>query len=228
MIVRTRRFANVFVIEMNRPERRNAMDTPLLEALLEELRSARTDTSAAAVVIQGAGGAFSSGADLSEKVDEAGASTRMELFTSLYETVTGFPKPTVAAIAGPCMGGGAEVATACDLRVGTTGVQLRFPGAQFGIPIGAARLPLLVGYSHAKDLLMTARTVGAEEAYRIGLLNRIVGASELEHEAVALASMMAAHSGAVQQKRLLDEASGLSMRVRTENQGIARWQKRAR
>lgn len=71
----------------------------------------------------------------------------------------------VAAISGSCIGGGAEVAAGCDLRVGSPTAAIRFPGAAFGIPVGAARLPVLVGLSHAKDLLMTWRTPAAEEAY---------------------------------------------------------------
>lgn len=220
----TRRFDKVAVVAMNRPDRKNAMDTSLLEALVAALRSIRADDSIHALVITGAGGSFSSGADVSEKVDDAGALKRMNLFCDLYETVTGFSKPAVAAIAGPCIGGGAEVAVACDLRVGSSTIRLRFPGAQFGIPIGAARLPLLVGLSHAKDLLMTTRTVGADEAYRIGFLNRVVDEHQLEHESVALAAAMAANPGAVQQKRLLDEASGLTSRVRSENQLLRQWQ----
>lgn len=226
-VVRSRRFENVVVLEMNRPERRNAMDTRLLEALLEALRSAGADSSVGGVVLTGAGGAFSSGADVSEKAVGAAAVRRMNLFCDLYETVTAFPKPSVAAIAGPCVGGGAETAAACDLRVGSPSASIRFPGAVFGIPVGTARLPLLVGLSHAKDLLMTSRTVGAEEAYRIGFLNRVVSESDLEHEAVAMAAAMAANPGAVLQKRLLDESSRLSHRVETENRHLNRWQAEA-
>lgn len=222
-VVTTRRFDGIAVIEMNRPERRNAMDSAMLEELLERLRDAREDETVTAVVLTGAGGVFSSGADVAEQVDDTAAARRMELFCDLYETVTGFPKPTVAAVSGPCIGGGAEVAAGCDLRVGTSSVALRFPGAQFGIPIGAARLPLLVGMSHAKDLLMTARTAGAQDAFRIGFLNRIVDEAELEHEAVALAAAMAARPGAAMQKGLLDETSDLTERVRAENQRLVRW-----
>ncbi|MGH2813148.1 MAG: enoyl-CoA hydratase/isomerase family protein, partial [Actinomycetota bacterium] len=148
-LVETRLIGNVGLVQMNRPEKRNAMNSALLEALIGVLGDFRADSSADAVVITGAGGAFSAGADTAEQTDPASALARVRLFNRLYEQVSGYPKPTVAAIDGPCIGGGAEVATACDLRVGTPRAVFRFPGAQLSIPVGAARLPLLVGLSHA-------------------------------------------------------------------------------
>jgi enoyl-CoA hydratase/carnithine racemase len=213
------------LLEMDRPDRRNAMNTQLLDELITRLLEMKNEAAVKAVVITGAGGVFSSGADVSESVDAEAARLRMDLFCRLYETVTAFTKPTVAAIAGPCIGGGAEVAAACDLRVGTMSAVIRFPGAQFGIPVGFARLPLLVGLSHAKDLLLTARTIGAEEAFRMGFLNRVVDEGELEHEAVALASAMAAAPGATQTKKMLDDVSELTARVSTENRALKRWQR---
>lgn len=216
--VEVRRIGDIGIVVMNRPERKNAMNAELLNALIDELEKLES----AAVVITGAGGAFSSGADLSEAADR-----RPGQFNRLYELVSSFPIPTVAAVNGPCIGGGAELACACDLRVGTASAVFRFPGSKLGIPVGVARLPLLVGLSHAKDLLLTARTIGADEAFRIGLLNRVVADRDLEHEAVALAAAMASAPGAAQTKRLLDDASGLSARVRTENRALSRWQRRA-
>lgn len=218
----------VVVIEMSRPERRNAMNTPMLEALLGVVHDVAADPSAAALVVTGAGGAFSSGADLSEEAGREPAIRRMALFGRLYELFASCPKPTVAAVAGACVGGGAEVAAACDLRVGTPSTAVRFPGAHFGAPVGAARLPLLVGLSHAKDLLLTARTVGADEAYRMGFLNRLVAEEALESEAVALAGQVAANRGAALQKRLLDEGTVLTDRTRRENRALLRWQRGAR
>jgi enoyl-CoA hydratase len=224
-LVNERRIGDIAVVEMNRPDVKNAMNSALLDELTSSLRKTKNEADVAAVVITGAGGAFSSGADVTEQVGGEGARKRMDLFCDLYETVTAFPKPTVAAINGPCIGGGAEVAAACDLRVGTAAVAIRFPGALFAIPVGVARLPLLVGLSHAKDLLLTGRTIGAEEAYRMGFLNRVVDASELEHEAVALASTMAAAPGARISKGLLDDAVGLSVRTASENRALRRWQR---
>jgi enoyl-CoA hydratase/carnithine racemase len=227
-LVSIRQSGDVAVVVMNRPTKRNAMDSALLEALVARLKEVAADTSASAVVITGAGGAFSSGADVSESVSAEGAERRMRLFASVYEVVTRFPKPAVAAITGACIGGGAEVASACDLRVGTAAAAIKFPGAQFGIPVGTARLAALVGLSHAKDLLMTSRTFKSEEAYRIGFLNHLVEDEEsLEPAAIELANAMAANPGALTQKRLLDEATGLTARVQKENRELTRWQRNA-
>jgi enoyl-CoA hydratase/carnithine racemase len=91
-----------------------------------------------------------------------------------------------------------------------------------------ARLPLLVGLSHAKDLLMTSRTLRAEDAHRMGFLNRLVPADGLLEEATSLAAAMATNPGAMAQKRALDEATGLSGRVRQESRALRRWQEGAR
>lgn len=214
----------ISIVTMNRTDRRNAMDTAMLEELIKELEASLAD-GAMAVVVTGKDGVFSAGADVDERVDRQDALRRMKLFTRLYELVTGFPKPTVAAVAGHCIGGGAEVAAACDLRVGTASARIKFPGAQFGIPVGAARLPTLVGLSHAKDLLLTARTIEGEEAYRMGFLNRLVGEPELLDTATDLGRSIASNPGALEQKRRLDEAVDLRGRVLRENRALRRWQR---
>ncbi len=219
----TKRVQDIFVIEMNRRTRKNAMDTSMLEALIDAFEQEE-----GAVVITGGIGAFSSGADISEQLDAVGADRRMRLFCHLYELVTTYPSPVVAAIDGPCIGGGAEVAGACDMRVGTPGASIRFPGAQFGIPVGAARLTRLIGLSHAKDLLMTSRTIDSDEGFRVGFLNRLVSSEALEKEAVELALSMAANPGAGVQKQMSDEAVGLTAGVRAENRALVRWQRFAR
>lgn len=228
--VRSRRLGRVAVVELHRPQARNAMNTAMLQALVAELgRLAGEDHDEAvdAVVIGGSGRCFSAGADIAEDIPKDAAVARMELFGRLYGLVVGYPLPTVAAISGWCIGGGAEVAAACDLRVGAPSAAIRFPGAVYGVPAGAARLPLLVGLSHAKDLLMTARTVGAEEAHRMGFLNRLVGEEDLIGESASLAAVMASNPGALVQKRALDEAVGLSVRAAAERRGLVRWQSEA-
>jgi enoyl-CoA hydratase len=217
----------VAVVRMTQPERKNAMSTAMLAALLTGLRGVASDSAARSAVLTGSGGVFSSGADVSEEVDASGASKRMDLFCEVYEEVVGFPKPLVAAITGHCIGGGAEVAAGCDLRVGTPDARIRFPGAVFGIPVGGARLPLLIGLSHAKDLLLTSRTLGGEEAHRIGFLNRLVAEGDLIDEAVSLASQIAANPGAVKQKRLIDQYSHWTARTYSENRQLRSWQNQA-
>lgn len=219
------------IVELDRPARRHAMDTALLRALIGALEAVAADEAVRAVVVTGAAladrGCFSSGADVSEPLDHAGAVARMGLFARLYDVASTLPKPTVAAIDGWCIGGGAELAASCDLRVGTPGCGIRFPGASFGVPVGAARLPLLIGLSHAKDLLMTARTVGGEEAFRMGLLNRLAAPDSVVPVACDLALAMAANKGAVTQKRALENALDLADRRDTEHRGMLAWQDQA-
>jgi enoyl-CoA hydratase len=222
-LVAIRNAGDVRVISMNRPGQKNAMDSALLQELLAVLQET-SNSKASGVIVTGEGGVFSAGADVAEQVDRDGATERMDLFTALYALITSFPKPTVAAIAGPCIGGGAEVASGCDLRIGAASARIRFPGAQFGIPVGTARLPMLIGLSHAKDLLMTSRTVTGDEAYRIGFLNRLVAEESLENEAVTLVAEMAKNRGTVAQKRQLDLILGVSERTSSENRALRRWQ----
>src|SRR5918995_377131 len=122
------------------------------------------------------------------QLDEEGAVRRMELFARLYDEITGFPRPTVAACHGSCVGGGAEIAVACDLRIGGSNLRIRFPGAALGVPVGPARLVTLCGLSVAKYLLLTAREVGADEALRWGLVHKVVPAARTEKAALQLAA----------------------------------------
>ena len=94
----------------------------------------------------------------------------------LYDQLTGFPKPTVAACHGACVGGGAEIAVACDLRIGGSNLRLRFPGAALGVPVGPARLVTLCGLSVAKYLLLSAKEIAVDDAHRWGLVHKVVPA----------------------------------------------------
>lgn len=163
----------VRVLTMRRPGARNAMDTALLAALLDAVGDAVAASGVRVIVITGAGGAFSAGADVKEKLDHAAAVRRMELFGAVYEAVGTSPTPTVAAIDGACVGGGIEVAAACDVRVAGPDARFRFPGASLGIPVGAAKLVGLVGLGAAKELVLTSRTFDADEAVRLGFVQRV-------------------------------------------------------
>ena len=112
----------------------------------------------------------------------------MQLFADLYDAIVAFPKPTIAACHGDVVGGGAEIAIACDMRVGGANLRMRFPGAALGVPVGPARLVTLCGLAAAKYLLLTSRTVGADEALRLGLVNRVAPAAATEEAALELAA----------------------------------------
>ena len=184
----------VALIRLERPRSRNAMNTQMLSELLEHLAVARGDEDVRVLVFSSADHmGFSAGADVREQLDQAGHVARMQQFSDLYDAVAGFPKPTIAACHGDVVGGGAEIAIACDMRVGGSNLRMRFPGAALGMPVGPARLVTLCGLAAAKYLLLSSRTVGADEALRIGLVNRVAAAAATEEKALELADEVAVH-----------------------------------
>jgi enoyl-CoA hydratase/carnithine racemase len=220
--------AGVALLRLDRPEARNALNTAMLEEMLERLASAREDEGVRVLVLSSTDHmGLSAGADVREQLDADGHVRRMELFARLYDELTGFPKPTIAACHGSCVGGGAEIAVACDLRVGGSNLRMRFPGAALGVPVGPARLVTLCGLSVAKYLLLTARDVGIEEALRWGLVHRVAPASATEEQALALAAAIAEHppEAVARLKRMLHEWDGVEDRSRTEGQGQVEWQR---
>jgi enoyl-CoA hydratase len=218
----------VALLRLDRPETRNAINTAMLEQLLSHLAAAREDEAVRVLVISSTDHmGLSAGADVREQLDDEGAVRRMELFARLYDEITGFPRPTVAACHGSCVGGGAEIAVACDLRIGGSNLRIRFPGAALGVPVGPARLVTLCGLSVAKYLLLTAREVGADEALRWGLVHKVVPAARTEDAALQLAAGVAAHPPAAvaRLKSMLHELDGVEERSRREGLGQVEWQR---
>ncbi len=216
----------VAVIQLDRPEARNAINTPMLEELLEHLERAHGDDQVRALVISSTDHmALSAGADVREELDAEGQVHRMELFSRLYEVLTGFPKPTVAACHGACVGGGAEVAIACDLRVGGANLRMRFPGAALGVPVGPARLVTLCGLSVAKYLLLTSKEIAADEAHRWGLVHKLTPPPRTEAAAIQLAAQVAEHppEAVARLKRMLHEWDDVEGRSRAEGEGQIDW-----
>lgn len=205
------------VLTMQRPPV-NAMDSALLTALVDALTDSADDEDVAGVVLTGTGSTFSAGADLRERTDDGGV-RRMELFTTFYELLTSFPLPTVAALEGPAVGGGAEAAVACDLRVAHDGVHLRFPGASMGIPVGTARLVGQVPLGVAKDWLLSGREVGVDEAARHGLVQRVTSPGDTLATGLRwLAETAAHHRDTVRWlKQLAHDGAGVRDRMSVEN-----------
>ncbi len=184
----------VAVIRLERPQARNAINTQMLLELLEHLAVARGDEAVRVLAISSADHlGLSAGADVREQLDDEGKVRRMQLFADLYDEVVDFPKPTIAACHGDVVGGGAEIAVACDMRVGGANLRMRFPGAALGVPVGPARLVTLCGLAAAKYLLLSSRTVGADEALRLGLVNRVAPAAGTEQATLDLAAEVAVH-----------------------------------
>jgi len=200
----------------------------MLEQLLVHLSAARDDGAVRVLTISSTDHmGLSAGADVREPLDADAAVRRMELFARLYDEITGFPKPTVAACHGSCVGGGAEIAVACDLRVGGTNLRFRFPGGALGVPVGPARLVTLCGLSVAKYLLLTAREVGADEALRWGLVHKVVPAARTENMALQLAAGVASNppEAVARLKAMLHEWDRVEDRSREEGLGQVEWQR---
>lgn len=218
----------VRIIRLERHEARNALNSEMLEAILEYLGTVAVDPEARALVISSNDHlGLSAGADVKEELDEAGSVHRMQLFANVYDAVVSFPKPTLAACHGSVVGGGAEIAIACDLRVAGGNLRMKFPGAELGVPVGPARLVTLCGLSTAKYLLLTSRNVGAEEALRLGLVHRVAPAARTEEATVELATEVAAHppEAVARLKRMLHEWDGVEERSATEGAGQVEWQR---
>jgi enoyl-CoA hydratase/carnithine racemase len=216
----------VALLRLERPEARNAIDTQMLVEMLEHLAVARGDDAVRVLVVSSSDQmGLSAGADVKERLDEEGKVRRMQLFADLYDAVVAFPKPTIAACHGDVVGGGAEVAIACDMRVGGANLRMRFPGAALGVPVGPARLVTLCGLAAAKYLLLSSRTVGADEALRLGLVNRVAPAARTEEVALELAATVAAHppDAVANLKRMLHEWDDIEGRSRTEGQAQVEW-----
>jgi enoyl-CoA hydratase len=218
----------VALMRLERDDSRNAINTAMLEELLAHVASAREDESVRVLVVSSHDHmGLSAGADVREQLDEEGRVRRMQLFADLYDALTGFPKPTIAVCHGDVIGGGAEIAVACDMRVGGSNLRMRFPGAALGVPVGPARLVTLCGLAAAKYLLLTSRFVAADEALRLGLVNRVAPAAATEESALALAGEVAAHppEAVARLKRTLLDWDGVEERSRAEGEGQVEWQR---
>jgi enoyl-CoA hydratase len=218
----------VALLRLERDEARNAINTAMLEEMLDHLAAAREDEAARVFVISSNDHlGLSAGADVREDLDKQAAIHRIELFARLYDELTSFPKPTVAVCHGACIGGGAEIAVACDLRVAGGNLRLKFPGAELGVPVGPARLVTLCGLSTAKYLLLTSRTVGADEALRMGLVHRVAPAARTEEAAIEMATEIASYppEAVAWTKETLLRLDGIVERSAEEGRGQVEWQR---
>jgi enoyl-CoA hydratase/carnithine racemase len=218
----------VAVLRLTRPGSRNAIDTQMLVEILEHLAVARDDEAVRVLVISSSDHmGLSAGADVKEALDGEAKVRRMRLFADVYDGIVQFPKPTIAVCHGDVVGGGAEVAIASDMRVGGSNLRMRFPGAALGVPVGPARLVTLCGLATAKYLLLTSRTVGADEALRLGLVNRIAPAAGTEEAALQLAAEVAAHppEAVARLKQMLHAWDDVEGRSRAEGEGQVEWQR---
>lgn len=206
----------VATITIDRPEKRNALNGATRAELIETLEALRDDAAARVIVVTGAGDkAFIAGADITEfegrsPVDQF----RVMSGLTVFDAVERFPKPVIAAINGYCLGGGCELAMACDIRIAADSAKLGQPEVNLGLLPGGGgtqRLPRLVGLGTAYRLLYTGALIEAAEAHRIGLVDEVVPAAQLRPVVTELARAIAAKSPVALQ--LIKEAVRASVRT---------------
>jgi len=221
----TRREGAAQIITMNRPERRNAVSTRMMDEIAAAATRAEEDPAIRAVIITGGEKFFSAGADLNEALAVKSPNAGIEYlgrWHRLNATLENLAKPVIAAIEGFCMTGGCEMAMACDVRVAGEGASFAITSARIGTVAGAGgtqRLPRIVGTAKALELMFAAEPIDAAEAYRIGLINRLVAAGSALKEAQAMVAVYekraplshALIKRAVRQGMQMDLASGLEL-----------------
>jgi enoyl-CoA hydratase len=222
-------------LTLKRPERLNALTWELMEELHAALTAIAGDRDVRSLVLTGAGRGFCAGLDLKQRDDDDPLGTgddvvtvfrRQELVASLAIALRAMPQPVIAAVNGPASGGGMALALAADMRLGSTLARFNAAFVRIGLSGGdvgvSYLLPRLVGAGMAAELLYTGRAVDAEEALRIGLVNRVVEPAELEAAALELAAQIAANSpfGVWMTKQILQrnaDATSLEAAIDLEN-----------
>jgi len=189
----------VLHLRIDRPERRNALDAETRAALIEGVDWAGASDEVGVVVLSGNGGkAFASGADLAEGATLDAEAVRGQLAERrIYDAIAECPRPVIAMIDGWCLGGGCELALATDIRIAST--RSRFGQPEVGLGLipgggGTQRLPRLVGPGQALRLILGGEVIDADEALRLGLVEQVVRAEELEATTAALATTLATRS----------------------------------
>jgi enoyl-CoA hydratase len=198
-VVRVEDEGGVRILTIDRPEKRNALNAEVRGRLSEEVDRAIADSDARVLVFTGAGDkAFVAGADVAEFAGRSPLEQRRAMDSpTVFDKIWDAPLPTIAMINGFCLGGGCELALACDVRVGADTATLGQPEVRLGIiPGGGAtqRLPRLVGYGKALQLILSGETIDGISAYEIGLLDEVVPAGELRERTLEIARAMAEKS----------------------------------
>jgi enoyl-CoA hydratase/carnithine racemase len=214
-ILQSERLGGTALLRLNRPPL-NPLSIALLEAIAEYADALAHDDDVKAVVVTGNEKALAAGADVSEFTEVDAAPRVTAAFRAAFDALGAIPRPVIAAIEGFALGGGFELALACDLRVAGEGARLGFPEIQLGIFPGAGgtqRLSRLIGPARAKDLIWSGRHVKADEAASLGLVDRVVPAGGALDAALEWASSLGA--GAVVAmgiaKRVIDQGFDLPL-----------------
>jgi enoyl-CoA hydratase/carnithine racemase len=189
---------SIAVVTMNRPEKRNALSVEHMAELKCAVESIGQDRDVAVVILKGSGPAFSAGHDLREMVGGTpeGLRREFELCTELMEAIQGIPQPVIAQVHGVATAAGCQLVATCDLAVAADDARFATPGVKIGLFCSTPMVALsrAVGRKKALEMLYTGDWVAADEAVRIGLINRAVPPADLERETLALAERIAAAS----------------------------------
>jgi enoyl-CoA hydratase/carnithine racemase len=188
-------------LTISNPEKRNALDHEVLDAIAEALPGLDEGIDTRCVLITGSGEMFSAGYDIGAIGERTFAEEAEALvahpFHDAMEAISAYPYPVVAAINGPCLGGGLELAVRCDLRICAEGAKLGMPPAKLGLVYshtGLERFIDVIGVARTKELFLVGRNVEASHAEAIGLVNQVVAPDELAAKAVELAAEIAANA----------------------------------
>ncbi|MCC6350547.1 MAG: enoyl-CoA hydratase/isomerase family protein [Candidatus Eisenbacteria bacterium] len=207
----------VTVLTVNRPEKLNAIDRTTLGEIAGAVRAFIADPTQGALVVTGAGPkAFIAGADIAElaPLGPAGAEDLSRFGQGVVDLLERSPKPVIAAVNGFALGGGCEIALGCHIRLASDNAVLGLPEVKLGIIPGyggSQRLPRLVGQGRALELILSGRNVKAEEAERIGLVNRVVPQGQLLEEAVALAETILKNGPVAVENAIESVVRGMSL-----------------
>jgi len=220
-LIGVERVGGVATLTLARPERLNAFSSALVAALAAAVDDVAADPTVRAIVVAGQGRVFCAGADIAEMDGFAGPADFHRFIRALsgtFDALARCSKPSVAAVHGAALGGGLELALACDLRVVEEGTRLGLPEITLGVLPGAAgtaRLPRLLPTAVAKQLLLTGEPLSADEAYRLGLINQVVATGEAVAAAGRLAARLAALAplALAAAKRLVDTGSAVPLDV---------------
>jgi cyclohex-1-ene-1-carboxyl-CoA hydratase len=189
----------VGLITLNRPQQLNALSDALMDALGEAMLAMDADDAIGAMIITGSDKAFAAGADIGAMLDWRYSDVvRNEFITRNWETIRRVRKPVIAAVSGFAMGGGCELALACDIIIAADTATFALPEIKLAMLPGAGgtqRLPRAIGKAKAMDMCLSARALNASEADRYGLISRVVPAAELMDQTLELAERIANYSG---------------------------------
>jgi enoyl-CoA hydratase/carnithine racemase len=194
--VRCEKNGTVAILWIDRPERYNALSKGIVESIDRELDSIKNDKDIRVLIISGEKN-FAAGADIAEMVEITPEEAKAFSFSGTFMKLENLEIPTIAAICGYALGGGLELALACDLRIASEDAKLGLPEINLGIMPGAGgtvRLPRLIGEAKAKELIFLGENLTASEAYQYGIVNRLVKTEELMAEALKLAEKLALKS----------------------------------